>query len=82
MGQSEPKQRRPGRCPVCGAPSEVAVRPFCTSRCANVDLLRWLRGGYVIEGRVDEEEDGAAADADTGQQQVSHDRQGARHEDE
>lgn len=46
------------RCPVCGAPSEVSVRPFCTARCSNVDLLRWLRGGYAIEGREDAEEDG------------------------
>ena len=44
------KLRRPGRCPVCGKPSDPAFRPFCSARCKQVDLGRWLSGGYTIPG--------------------------------
>ncbi len=42
-----PKQRR---CPICGKPPVPRYDPFCSRRCADVDLLRWLKGGYVIPG--------------------------------
>jgi endogenous inhibitor of DNA gyrase (YacG/DUF329 family) len=41
-------------CPVCGKPSEEAVRPFCSKRCADVDLHRWLSGTYVLPALDDE----------------------------
>ena len=47
-----------GKCPICTAPSELAYRPFCSRRCADVDLSRWLRGAYAIAGRADVDEDG------------------------
>ncbi len=47
-----------GRCPICGAPSEAHFRPFCSHRCSDVDLSRWLRGAYAIPGRADVDEDG------------------------
>ncbi len=48
-----------GRCPICGAPPEPAFRPFCSRRCADVDLSRWLRGAYSIPAQTaDDEEDG------------------------
>ncbi len=50
--------RRTPRCPICSAPTELEFRPFCSRRCAEVDLSRWLRGGYAIPGRVDVDEDG------------------------
>ena len=37
-------------CPVCGRPPVEAFRPFCSKRCADVDLARWLRGDYRIPG--------------------------------
>jgi hypothetical protein len=37
-------------CPVCGAPAARAHRPFCSARCAEVDLGRWLKGAYAIAG--------------------------------
>lgn len=37
-----------GRCPICGKPTAPAVRPFCSNRCADVDLPRWLTGNYAI----------------------------------
>jgi len=36
------------RCPICGKPTEQSTRPFCSKRCADVDLQRWLSGRYAI----------------------------------
>jgi endogenous inhibitor of DNA gyrase (YacG/DUF329 family) len=36
------------RCPICGKPVVEAVAPFCSKRCADVDLHRWLSDGYAI----------------------------------
>jgi endogenous inhibitor of DNA gyrase (YacG/DUF329 family) len=36
-------------CPVCSRPAAALYRPFCSRRCADVDLGRWLTGGYRIE---------------------------------
>jgi uncharacterized protein len=38
-------------CPICGRPRSAQYRPFCSRRCADVDLHRWLSGGYVLPGR-------------------------------
>jgi uncharacterized protein len=35
-------------CPICGKPSIFATRPFCSKRCADIDLHRWLGGVYAI----------------------------------
>ena len=43
-----------------------AARPFCSKRCADVDLNRWLSGGYVVPGNEDEDEDGAEMPGGTG----------------
>ena len=43
-------------CPICGKPAVEKYRPFCSSRCADVDLNRWLTGSYVIPARDDEPE--------------------------
>lgn len=37
-------------CPICKRPMEAAYRPFCSRRCADVDLQRWLVGGYTLSG--------------------------------
>ena len=37
-------------CPICGKPRGEAYDPFCSKRCADVDLHRWLKGSYVIPG--------------------------------
>ncbi|MDP2781957.1 DNA gyrase inhibitor YacG [Devosia sp.] len=41
-------------CPICSKPAVEAFKPFCSKRCADVDLHRWLTGGYVIPARDDE----------------------------
>jgi uncharacterized protein len=44
-------------CPICGKPPTEASKPFCSERCRDVDLNRWLSGSYVVPGRKDEDED-------------------------
>lgn len=57
------RPRRP--CPECGKPSARDTYPFCSVRCKNVDLNRWLSGAYVIPARDDEDEtDGKAPEQD------------------
>jgi endogenous inhibitor of DNA gyrase (YacG/DUF329 family) len=52
-------------CPICGKPADPARRPFCSRRCADVDLHRWLVGTYAVPAVESEEPDeGAAEDAD------------------
>ncbi len=55
------KPTRP--CPICGKPSSQEHYPFCSRRCADIDLNRWLSGAYVIPAKP-EEEDEMAADPD------------------
>ena len=44
----------PKKCPICGKPSVEEFKPFCSKRCADIDLNRWLTGNYVIPARDDE----------------------------
>jgi hypothetical protein len=37
-----------GRCPLCGKQARHETRPFCSRRCANIDLGRWLGERYVV----------------------------------
>lgn len=51
MARTSDTEERPGRpCPVCGKPAAERWRPFCSKRCADVDLGRWLGGRYAIPG--------------------------------
>lgn len=48
----------PPACPICGKPAQDArLRPFCSARCADVDLGRWFTDAYRVPGE--------AADAET-----------------
>jgi endogenous inhibitor of DNA gyrase (YacG/DUF329 family) len=54
--------KRGPRCPNCGKPTDADFRPFCSGRCKDVDLSRWLRGAYAIPGgKTDEDDDGRSA---------------------
>ena len=44
-------------CPICGKPADGLFRPFCSKRCADVNLNRWLSGVYAVPVTEDEEED-------------------------
>ena len=54
-------------CPICAKPAVAAHRPFCSPRCAQVDLGRWLTGGYALPAAAPaedaREDDGAGEDA-------------------
>jgi endogenous inhibitor of DNA gyrase (YacG/DUF329 family) len=55
--------RRAARpCPICGKPAAEKFRPFCSTRCANVDLSRWLAGAYAIPAEPDDDEAGRPED--------------------
>lgn len=59
----EPTGKSPRRCPICGNPRSDAHRPFCSRRCADIDLGRWLREGYRVPSeepveKPDEEPEG------------------------
>ncbi|MEO8301211.1 MAG: DNA gyrase inhibitor YacG [Rhizomicrobium sp.] len=37
-------------CPICSKPETEGFKPFCSKRCADIDLGRWFKGGYAIPG--------------------------------
>ena len=41
------------KCPICGKPTVAERKPFCSTRCAEVDLHRWLSDRYVLPGAED-----------------------------
>ncbi len=56
-----PRSLKPS-CPICGKPTAQAFKPFCSKRCADVDLHRWLSGAYaipVVEGEGDKPDEDA-----------------------
>jgi endogenous inhibitor of DNA gyrase (YacG/DUF329 family) len=54
----EPKKGPEKPCPTCRKPAIAAFRPFCSARCRDVDLNRWLSGSYVIPAAKEDDEDG------------------------
>lgn len=46
---------------MCGKPALAAHRPFCSPRCRDVDLHRWLSGSYAIPARDTDEDSGASS---------------------
>ncbi|MEN8894777.1 MAG: DNA gyrase inhibitor YacG [Yoonia sp.] len=42
-------------CPICDRPVDPKVKPFCSKRCADVDLAKWLSGSYAIPSDNPEE---------------------------
>jgi uncharacterized protein len=49
------RSRKAGRgCPICGAPPAGRFRPFCSARCADIDLARWLNESYRVPGEATE----------------------------
>ena len=54
-------------CPICKAEAVKPHSPFCSRRCAQADLGRWLMGDYAIpahEGADDSDLDALLAQAD------------------
>ena len=49
-------------CPICGKPVDPGFRPFCSKRCSDVDLNRWLSGSYVVPASDEDEENSLPGD--------------------
>jgi endogenous inhibitor of DNA gyrase (YacG/DUF329 family) len=58
MTKSDPVRLRPRRpCPICGKPSQQKFHPFCSVRCSQIDLGRWLGGKYAVANDEASEEE-------------------------
>ncbi|MDX2263559.1 MAG: DNA gyrase inhibitor YacG [Hyphomicrobiales bacterium] len=68
MDEAPPRRKL---CPICRerAPADQ-YKPFCSKRCADIDLGRWLTGSYVIPGSAADDEDGVG---DAERREKSHD---------
>ncbi len=58
---------RPRKCAVCGKPTVREFHPFCSKRCADLDLGKWLKGSYAIAGESAEPSAANATEADDGE---------------
>ena len=64
MNALKTKPQKPQSCPMCESPAAAHYQPFCSKRCADIDLHRWLSGSYTIpvvedDGYVSDEADHA-----------------------
>jgi endogenous inhibitor of DNA gyrase (YacG/DUF329 family) len=54
-------------CPICGKPAAEKHAPFCSPRCADVDLNRWLKGAYAIPAvETDDPDDESGVESGAG----------------
>lgn len=44
-------------CPICDDQVSPAYRPFCSRRCADIDLARWMNGSYAVPSQDDDDPD-------------------------
>ena len=59
MNDTERSATAAPACPICGKPRDETYKPFCSKRCADIDLNRWLSGVYAVPVKDDEDEDGS-----------------------
>ena len=52
------------KCPICAKPTDTTYRPFCSKRCSDVDLQRWLKGSYAVPAVDDDTRSEEAGDGD------------------
>jgi endogenous inhibitor of DNA gyrase (YacG/DUF329 family) len=62
MSASPPETRK---CVLCGKPQDAAYKPFCSKRCADIDLGRWLKGNYSIPSRPEDETGNVSPDVES-----------------
>lgn len=68
MSQPLPPEKRRPKCAQCGKhPVAAKYRPFCSKRCADVDLGKWLNEGYSIPGAPVEDEEDSSPSGKTGE---------------
>lgn len=49
-------------CPICQRQSDAKYHPFCSRRCSDVDLARWLTGAYTLPATELEQDDTSSQD--------------------
>lgn len=54
------------KCPICGSVPTPDYRPFCSRRCADVDLNRWFSGRYAVPAAEEDDVDGEEVEATRG----------------
>jgi uncharacterized protein len=64
----KPASRSPRPCPICGKPAMARYRPFCSKRCADVDLGRWFGETYRIPAEEEDEEPQPQGGRDEGEE--------------
>ncbi|MEM9716887.1 MAG: DNA gyrase inhibitor YacG [Pseudomonadota bacterium] len=52
-------------CPICGKPTDPKYRPFCSKRCADIDLGKWLKGDYAIPGQETDDDEAVSREEST-----------------
>jgi len=60
MSSNEPARR----CVICGKPQAEGLAPFCSRRCADIDLHRWFSGAYAVPAAEDDEPEQGKAETD------------------
>ncbi len=53
-----PANDNPKPCAICGKPRVERYRPFCSARCADIDLHRWLGGHYAVPSQDEDDQSG------------------------
>lgn len=61
-------------CPICSRPAETRYRPFCSKRCADVDLGRWFSGAYAVPSSDPDDADAAIEAVEAQARGVAEDR--------
>ena len=51
-------------CPICDKETDKTMRPFCSKRCADLDLAKWLTGSYAIPSTDPDDIESAAIEAE------------------
>ncbi|WP_170409952.1 DNA gyrase inhibitor YacG [Ruegeria atlantica] len=55
-------------CPICGDETVIKFRPFCSKRCADIDLAKWLNGSYTVPSQREEDVETEVSDPEAEQQ--------------
>lgn len=64
MSEREKDDAQGAGCAICGKPRDRRFTPFCSKRCADIDLGRWLGGRYAIAAQEEDEGDGVSSAPD------------------
>jgi len=63
---ADKKTGRRERCPICAKETVADYAPFCSKRCADIDLHRWFSGSYAIPAVEDDDEAEETLDEQSG----------------